>query len=83
MTVAMPSAPFDSLNHLNNSTDIIIFLQGEAAKGAARVQAYESWSLETLPDKGTIKAHTNINKEFKADLNIPPPPLLRTSLSPY
>jgi hypothetical protein len=73
MTGAMPRAPFDSLNHLTNTTDIIIFLQGEAAKGAVRLKAYESWSLDTLPHKGTIKAHTNINKEFKADLNIPHP----------
>jgi hypothetical protein len=84
MKGAMPSTPFDSLSHLTNSTDIIIFLQGEAAKGAARLQAYESWSLETIPHKapckGTIKAHININNEFMADLNIPPP--LRTSLSP-
>jgi hypothetical protein len=31
MTGAMPSTPFDYLNHLTNNTDIIIFLQDEAA----------------------------------------------------
>jgi hypothetical protein len=80
MTGAMPSTPFDLLNLLTNSTEITIFLLGEAAKGAARLKAYESWSLETLPNKGTIKSHTNINDEFMADLNIPP--LLRTLLFP-
>ena len=71
MTGAMPSTPFNSLNYLTNTTDIIIFLKGEAAKGAARLHAYESWSLETLPSKGTIKAHTTINNNFMADLDIP------------
>ena len=73
MTGAMPSTPFISLNYLTETPDIIIYLQGEAAKGAARLRAYDSWSLETYaPTKGTIKAHTTINNKFIEDLNIPP-----------
>ena len=71
MTGAMPSTPFTALDYLTNTPDIIIYLKGEAAKGAARLRAYDSWSLEThAPNKGTIKAHTTINNEFMADLNI-------------
>ena len=71
MTGAMPSTPFSALNHLTNTTDIIIFLKGEAAKGAARLAAYGTWSRETLPSTKTIKSHTTINNEFMKDLNIP------------
>ena len=39
----------------------------------ARLQAYGSLTLETIANsKGTIKNHTTINKQFMADLNIPP-----------
>ena len=73
MSGAMPSTPFIALNHLTDTTDIILFLRGEAAKGAARLQAYGSLTLETIANsKGTIKNHTTINKQFMADLNIPP-----------
>ena len=48
MSGAMPSTPFIALNHLTNTTDIILFLRGEAAKGAARLQAYGSLTLETI-----------------------------------
>ncbi|XP_063691333.1 uncharacterized protein LOC134823698 [Bolinopsis microptera] len=73
MSGAMPSTPFIALNHLTDTSDIILFLQGEAAKGAARLQAYGSLTLETIAfRKGTIKNHTTINKQFMADLIIPP-----------
>ena len=73
MSGAMPSTPFIALNHLTDTTDIILFLRGEAAKGAARLHAYGSLTLETIANsKGTIKNHTTINKQFMADLNIPP-----------
>ena len=73
MSGAMPSTPFIALNHLTNTSDIILFLRGEAAKGSSRLQAYGSLTLETIAfRKGTIKNHTTINKQFMADLNIPP-----------
>ena len=71
-TGAMPSTPFTSLNLLTNTPDIIIYLWGEAAKGAERLRAYGSWSLENFTTiKGTIKAHTTIINNFMDDLNIP------------
>ena len=42
MSGAMPSTPFIALNHLTNTSDIILFLRGEAAKETARLQAYVS-----------------------------------------
>ena len=72
MSGAMPSTPFIALNHLTNTSDIILFLRGEAAKGSSRLQAYGSLTLETIAfRKGTIKNHTTINKQFMVDLNIP------------
>lgn len=72
MTGAMPSTPFISLNQLTNTTDIIYHLQGESAKGSERLRAYGNLSRERLPPiKGTIKAHTTINNEFMAELDIP------------
>ena len=56
MSGSMPSTPFIALNHHTDTTDIILFLRGEAAKGAARLQAYGSLTLETIANrKGTIK----------------------------
>ena len=73
MSGAMPSTPFIALNHLTNTSDIILFLRGEAAKGSSRLQAYGSLTLETIAfRKGTIKTHATINKQFMVDLNIPP-----------
>ena len=72
MTGAMPSTPFISLNQLTNTTDIIFHLQGESAKGSERLRAYGNLSRERLPPiKGTIKAHTTINNDFMAELDIP------------
>ena len=72
MTGAMPSTPFNALNYITDTTNIIPYLKGEAAKGASRLQAYGDWSRETVPRiKGTIYAHTTINNDFLADLNIP------------
>ena len=74
-TGAFPSTPFSALNTITDTTDIVLYLRGEAAKGGARLEAYETLSGETLnlgkKAKGTIKAHTTIYKEFIADLNIP------------
>ena len=73
MTGALPSTPFRALDHITNTPSIINYLQGEAAKGACRLQGYGDWSLEPPPKaKGTINAHTNINNIFLQDLNIPP-----------
>jgi hypothetical protein len=72
MSGAMPSTPFNALNYITNTPNIIGNLKGEAAKGACRLQGYGDWSLECPPRiKGTIHAHTTINSEFIADLNIP------------
>ena len=72
MSGAMPSTPFNALNYITNTSNIIAYLKGEAAKGACRLQGYGDWSLESPPKiKGTIHAHTTINNEFIADLNIP------------
>ena len=60
------------MNHLTNTSDIILFLRGEAAKGSSRLQAYGSLTLEIITfRKGAIKNHTTINKQFMVDLNIP------------
>ena len=72
MTGAMPSTPFISLNQLTNTTDITLYLQGESAKGSERLRAYGNLTQERLPlINGTIKAHTTINNDFMAELDIP------------
>ena len=55
MTGAFPSTPFNSLNHLTPHNGC--YLKGEAAKGAAILQGYNYWTVETAPSvKGTITA---------------------------
>ena len=72
MTGAMPSTPFNALNYITNTPHIISFLQGEAAKGACRLQGYGDWSRENPPKtRGTILAHTTINNSFLSELDIP------------
>ncbi|KAL5251675.1 hypothetical protein ACHWQZ_G014720 [Mnemiopsis leidyi] len=72
MTGAMPSTPFVALNQITNTTDIIPFLQGEAAKSNERPCAYGSLTRERPEHtKGTIKAHVTINNDFVKDLSIP------------
>ena len=47
------------------------YLKGEVAKGAARLQCYNDWTVETAPSvKGTIKSHSYINNNVLNDLNI-------------
>ena len=71
MTGAFPSTPFNSLNHLTETPHIGCYLKGEAAKGAARLQGYNDWTVETAPSvKGTIKSHSHINNNFLNELNI-------------
>ena len=61
MTGAFPSTPFNSLNHLTETPHIGCYLKGEAAKGAARLQGYNDWTVETAPSvKGTIKSHSQL-----------------------
>ncbi|KAL5258822.1 hypothetical protein ACHWQZ_G009326 [Mnemiopsis leidyi] len=68
----MPSTPHISLNHITQITDVIFYLQGEAAKGSERLRAYGSLSLERPPlQRGTIKAHATINDDFMKDFDIP------------
>ncbi|MCP3680959.1 MAG: hypothetical protein GY782_12170, partial [Gammaproteobacteria bacterium] len=72
MSGAFPSTPFNSLNHVTDFPDIIIFLEGEAAKGAARLQGYGDWTGETAPTgKGIIEAHSTINNKFLKEADIP------------
>ena len=71
MTGAFPSTPFNSLNHLTETPHFGCYLKGEAAKGAARLQGYNDWTVETAPSvKGTIKSHSHINNNFLNELNI-------------
>ena len=72
MSGAFPTTPFSALNKLTNMPGIIIYLRGEAAKGAARLQGYGDWTVETAPvGKGMIKAHSTISNDFLADLDLP------------
>ena len=72
MSGAFPTTPFSALNKLTNMPSIIIYLRGEAAKGAARLQGYGDWTVETAPvGKGVIKAHSTISNDFLADLDLP------------
>ena len=74
MTGAFPSTPFRALNYLTNIPDMSSFLHGEAAKGAARLQGYGDWTVETPPiGKGVIVAHSTISNDFLADLCLPKP----------
>jgi hypothetical protein len=38
MSRAMPSTPFNALNYITNTPNILAYLKGEAAKGACRLQ---------------------------------------------
>ena len=82
MAGAFPSTPFSALNYLTNIPDINSYLHGEAAKGAARLQSYGDWTVETAPTgKGVIRAHSTISNEFLADLNLPMP-VMRDLIKP-
>jgi ribonuclease HI len=72
MSGALPGTPFESLDNIADIPGIEVFLKGEAAKGAARLQSYRDWTGETAPTgKGFIKAHTTINNQYIADLELP------------
>ena len=74
MTGAMPSTPFRALDHITDIPNIGLYLRGEAAKGAARLQGYNDWTAETAPSgKGLIKAHSTLNNEFLAEFDLPKP----------
>ena len=69
ITGAFSSTPFNSLNHLRKTPHIGCYLNGETAKGAARLQGYNDWTVETAPSvKGTIKSHRYINNNFLNEL---------------
>ena len=69
---AMPSTNFEALDHLTDTSNIISYLKGEAAKGAARLKAYGEWTGETTASsKGTIMAHTTINNAYINSLSLP------------
>jgi hypothetical protein len=74
MTGAMPSTPFNALNYITNTPNIISYLKGEAAKGAYRLQGYGDWSRENprrREPRGTILVPTTINDNFLSELDIP------------
>ena len=73
MSGAMPGTPHEMLDHITNTPDIINFLNGEAAKGATRLQAYEEWTKENPKPKGkgNIFSHTALNNEFVANMGLP------------
>ena len=71
MTRSFPSTPFNSLNHLTETPHIGCYLKVAVAKGAARLQGYKDWTVETAPRvKGTIKSHSYIDNNFLNELNI-------------
>ena len=72
MSGALPGTPSEALNYITCTPDIINFLNGEAAKGASRLQAYNDWTKETLPTgSGIFNAHSTINNEFIKNLDMP------------
>ena len=72
MSGALPGTPSEVLNYITCMPDIINFLNGEAAKGASRLQAYNDWTKETLPTgSGIFNAHSTINNEFIKNLDMP------------
>jgi hypothetical protein len=72
MTGAIPSTPFNALNYITNTPNIISYPQGEAAKGACRLQGYGDLSRENPPKtRGTILARTTINDNLLSELDIP------------
>lgn len=71
-TGAMPSTPTIALNMITDTPFITEYIQGEAAKGALRVQAMESWTKETPAEGvGIIKSHVTINNRYIKNLSIP------------
>ena len=73
MTGAMPSTPYITYpSDLYSWHYYLPWGGGGAAKGAERLRAYGSWSLENFAIiKGTIKTDSTINNNFMDDLNIP------------
>ena len=69
---AFPNTPTISLNKLTDTPHIINYIKGEAAKGASRLQATNSWSVEgPRLAKPIIKTHTSINNSYLSDLTLP------------
>lgn len=72
MTGALPGTSNINLNHLTDIPHIVTYLKGEAAKGAARLIAYNDWTGEqhTL-QRGTIRRHSTLNNGFVESLDLP------------
>jgi ribonuclease HI len=72
MTGALPGTSNINLNHLTDTPNIVTYLKGEAAKGAARLMAYKDWTGErhTL-QRGTIRRHSSLNNRFVGTLALP------------
>ena len=69
---AMPGTPNEALDHIIGIPGIINFLNGEAAKGAIRLQTQNTWTKETTTTgRCTITSHTEINNEYIENLGLP------------
>ena len=69
---AMPGTPNEALDYIIGIPGIINYLNGEAAKGATRLQAQNTWTKETMPSEKTkITAHSSINNEYIKNLELP------------
>ena len=68
---AMSHTNNEALDIVTGTPSIHNYLKGEAAKGASRLQAYKDWTREKPSSKGTIVAHSTINNNYIAELDLP------------
>ena len=72
ITGCMPSTPTIVLNQITNIPTIIVFTEGEAAKGHLRLQATNQLTTEKrVKTKGTITSHTYHNNDYINTLKLP------------
>ena len=61
---SISKSTFNSLNHLTETPHIGCYLK--TTKGAAKLQGYNDWAVETAPSvKGNMQSHSYINNSFK------------------
>ena len=69
---AMPGTPNEALDHIIGIPGIINYLNGEAAKGATRLQSQNTWTKEVVnATEGTILSHATMNNEYIKNLGLP------------
>ena len=72
-TGGMPSTPLVALDCILDCTPIDTYLEQEAAIGAARLMAYNTWEGQnTFTKKGTLTAHTKLNENILNTINYNP-----------